>query len=79
LASKGWKTLKENDACNVKPVTITIFHDDLILYYTILRKKLLKTLWEKEKMLCYGRPILQAWLFPDLNTIPDYCMRENSL
>ena len=26
-----------------------------------------------------GRPILQAWLFPDLNTIPNNCVRENSL
>ena len=28
---------------------------------------------------CYGRPLLQAWLFPDLNTIPNNCVRENSL
>ena len=24
-----------------------------------------------------GRPLLQAWLLPDLNTIPDNCVREN--
>ena len=29
--------------------------------------------------LCYGRPLLQAWLLPDLNTIPNYYIRENSL
>ena len=28
---------------------------------------------------CYGRPLLQAWLLPDLNTIPNNCIRENSL
>ena len=28
---------------------------------------------------CYGRPILQAWLDPDLNTISNNCIRENSL
>ena len=32
------------------------------------------------KMLsCYGRPLLQAWLFPDLNTISKNCVREKSL
>ena len=28
---------------------------------------------------CYGRPLLQTWPFPDLNTIPNNCVRENSL
>ena len=28
---------------------------------------------------CYGRPLLQAWLLPDLNTIPNICVREHSL
>ena len=28
---------------------------------------------------CYGKPLLQAWLLPDLNTIPNNCVRENSL
>ena len=28
---------------------------------------------------CYGRPLLQAWLLPDLNTIPNNCVGENSL
>ena len=28
---------------------------------------------------CYGRPLLQAWLLPDLNTIPNNCITENSL
>ena len=28
---------------------------------------------------CYGRPLLQAWLLPDLNTIPSNCVREDSL
>ena len=28
---------------------------------------------------CYGRPLLQAWLFPDLNTIPNNCVRVNSI
>ena len=28
---------------------------------------------------CYDRPLLQAWLLPDLNTIPDSCVSENSL
>ena len=28
---------------------------------------------------CYGRPLLQAWMLPDLNTIPDNRVRENSL
>ena len=28
---------------------------------------------------CYGRPLLQVCLLPDLNTIPDNCIRENSL
>ena len=27
----------------------------------------------------YGRPLFQAWLLFDLNTIPDGCVRENSL
>ena len=29
--------------------------------------------------ICYSRPILQAWLLPNLNTIPDNCIKENSL
>ena len=29
--------------------------------------------------LCYGRPLLYAWLLPDLNTVPKNCVRENSL
>ena len=36
----------------------------------------------KQKMImehCYGRPLLQAWLLPDLNTIPNNCVREFSL
>ena len=28
---------------------------------------------------CYWRPLLQAWLLPDLNTIPNNYVRENSL
>ena len=28
---------------------------------------------------CYGRPLLHAWLLPDLNKIPNHCVRENSL
>ena len=28
---------------------------------------------------CYGRPLLQAWLLPDLITIPNNCVVENSL
>ena len=28
---------------------------------------------------CYGRPVLHAWLLPDLNTLPNSCVRENSL
>ena len=28
---------------------------------------------------CYERPLFQAWLLPDLNTIPYNCVRENSL
>ena len=28
---------------------------------------------------CYRRPHLQAWLLPDLNIIPNSCVRENSL
>ena len=28
---------------------------------------------------CYGRPLLQPWLLPDLNTIPNNCVRDNSL
>ena len=27
---------------------------------------------------CYGRPPLRAWLLPDLNTIPDNCVKENA-
>ena len=27
----------------------------------------------------YRGPLLQAWLLPDLNTIPTNCVRENSL
>ena len=30
-------------------------------------------------MKCYGRPLFQAWLLPDLNTVPNNCVRENSL
>ena len=30
-------------------------------------------------VLCYGRPLLQAWLLPDLNTIPNNSVRENYL
>ena len=33
----------------------------------------------REKSLCYGRPPLQAWPLPDLNTIPSNCVGENSL
>ena len=29
--------------------------------------------------LVYGRPLLQAWLHPDSNTIPNNCVKENSL
>ena len=28
---------------------------------------------------CYGRPLLHTWLYPDINTIPNTCIRENSL
>ena len=28
---------------------------------------------------CYRRPLLQAWLLPHLNTIPNNCVGENSL
>ena len=28
---------------------------------------------------CYGRPLFQAWLLPDLNTIPNNCVGKNSL
>ena len=28
---------------------------------------------------CYEMPLLQARLLPDLNTIPDNCVGENSL
>ena len=31
------------------------------------------------EVICYGRPLLQAWLLPDLNTISNYCVRESSL
>ena len=31
------------------------------------------------KVYCYGRPLFQAWLLPDLNTIPNNCVRVNSL
>ena len=27
----------------------------------------------------YGRPLLQVWLLPDLITIPNSCVRENSI
>ena len=29
--------------------------------------------------MCYGRPLLHAELHPGLNTIPNNCVRENSL
>ena len=29
--------------------------------------------------MCYGRPLLQAWLLPDLDTIPNNCVKKNSL
>ena len=29
--------------------------------------------------ICYGRKLLQAWLLPYLNTIPNNCIKENSL
>ena len=32
-----------------------------------------------ERPKCYGRPLLQAWLLPDLNTIPNNCVGENSV
>ena len=28
---------------------------------------------------CYGRPLLQGWLFPDLYTIPNHCDGNNSI
>ena len=31
------------------------------------------------KLVCYLRPLLQGWLLPDLNTIPNNWVRENSL
>ena len=34
---------------------------------------------EKRRFNCYGRPLLQAWLLPELNTIPNNCIGENSL
>ena len=34
---------------------------------------------DQYKIYCYGWPLLQAWLLPDLNTIPKNCVRENSL
>ena len=33
----------------------------------------------KRENVCYGRPLLQAWLLPVLNTIPNNCVRENFL
>ena len=42
---------------------------------TVLMKRIKRWL----RVYCYGRPLLQAWLFPDLNTIPNNCVRENSL
>ena len=30
-------------------------------------------------VVCYGRPLPQTSLFPDLYTIPNNCVRENSL
>ena len=41
--------------------------------------------WSKVKVkvtlnwFSYGRPVPQAWLLPDLNTVPDNCFRENFL
>ena len=31
------------------------------------------------QLMCYGRPLLLAWLLPDLNTKLNNCIRENSL
>ena len=30
-------------------------------------------------VVCNGRPLFQAWLLPDLNTIPNDCVRESFL
>ena len=35
--------------------------------------------WGSLYRYCYGRLLLQAWLLPDLNTIPYNCVRENYL
>ena len=34
--------------------------------------------WRLLDGVCYRRPLLQTWLLPDLNTIPNNCHRENS-
>ena len=33
----------------------------------------------RERNNCYGRPLLRVWMLPGLNTIPNNCVRENSL
>ena len=30
-------------------------------------------------LFCFGKPLLQAWLLPDLTTTPNNCVRENFL
>ena len=39
----------------------------------------IRFLTKKKCIYCYGRPLLQAWLLPDLNTIPNNCVGKNSL
>ena len=34
---------------------------------------------QENKGRCDGRPLLKAWLLPNLNTLPNKCIRENSL
>ena len=55
-------------------------HDGLVSLHWLIREvPSYQTLQYLGSGLCYGRPLLQAWLLPDLNTIPNNCVRENSL
>ena len=46
--------------------------DSLVIYISVEEKR-------NKLTLCYGRLLIHAWLLPDSNTIPNICVRDNSL
>ena len=49
------------------------------LHFLLFLQGFQKAFFPRSGLCYYGRPLLKAWLLPDLNTIPDNCVREISL